>query len=157
MQTRLSIRIYQSLVYALVALTSVFVGACASSGQAIPFTVILEGSSASQHSRPQGYVITSASEWQMLQEQLRRDIDLNPVLPAIDFSQTQLAAVFAGAKPQGGYAIKVERVIQTEQEIVVYTTEVQPGDRAGIAQIVYPYQIISLPRTSLPIRFSFDR
>jgi hypothetical protein len=83
--------------------------------------------------------------------------DLRPGLPNIDFSQTLIIAVFAGAKPSGGYTIKVSRIVQTEQAVVVHVAEERPArGQAGIAQIVYPYQIVSLPRTTLPIRFSFD-
>ena len=68
-----------------------------------------------------------------------------------------LAAVFAGAKPRGGYTIKVRRIVQTERDVIVYVTEQAPSSgQAGTAQITYPYQIVSLPRTSLPLRFSFD-
>jgi hypothetical protein len=133
-------------------------GACTRAGsQEIPFSTILEGSSASQYTQREGRVIMSITDWQALQTQLQRDIDLRPGLPNVDFSQTLIIAEFAGAKPSGGYTIKVSRIVQTEQAVVVYVTEAPPaGGQAGIAQIVYPYQIVSLPRTALPIRFSFD-
>lgn len=148
----------RSILCCIALILGLLASACGDAGgQDIRFSVVLEGDSAARYSEAGGLVIASAEEWQVLQAQLQRDIDLRPALPSVDFSQTVLAAVFAGAKPRGGYTIKVRRIVQTERDVIVYVTEQAPSSgQAGTAQITYPYQIVSLPRTSLPLRFSFD-
>ena len=117
----------------------------------------MEGDSASGYPRRQGLVISSLMDWEALQPQLEADLFSQPELPNLDFSQSILVIVFAGEKPSGGYTIQVKRIIQTDQEVVVYVTETKPArDQLAITQITYPYQIVILPRTTLPVHFKFE-
>lgn len=145
------------VLWSVPAVLSLLVAACAPTGNEIAFAVILEGDSASDYPRPEGIVIASQADWEALQKQLELDIVLQPKLPAIDFAQTILVAVFAGEKPSGGYSIRVERIVQTDREVIVNVMEAKPAsDQFTIAQITYPYQVVSLPRTSLAVRFDFE-
>jgi hypothetical protein len=135
-----------------------FVAGCAPAGREAAFTVILEGDSADAFPRQQGRVIASLADWEDLQQQLQSDILGQAQLPNVDFSKSMLVAAFAGERPSGGYAISVRRIVETGEALVVEVTEVKPAsDQMAIAQVTYPYQIVSLSRTVLPVRFRFEQ
>ena len=144
-------------VFAL-ALLNLVVVACTASAkeEEIPFTVIVEGDTAAEYPDRQGAIIASSSEWKTLWEQLHRYTIPRPALPEVDFTQHMLLAVFAGEKRTGGYAIQVKRVTQTDQAVIVHVTETAPGpEDVVVAMITYPYQVVKIPRTDLPVHFEF--
>ncbi|BCX04597.1 MAG: hypothetical protein KatS3mg053_2535 [Candidatus Roseilinea sp.] len=137
-------------------LITAFVAACAPSGKNVAFTVIVEGNSASDYPTPQGKVISSEADWASLQRQLGADLAMQTALPSVDFTQSQLVAVFAGEKPSGGYSVAVREIVESDREIIVYVTlEAPDSSQIVITAITYPYQIVRMPRTSLPARFVF--
>jgi len=77
-----------------------------------------------------------------------------PEKPSIDFEALQIAAVFAGEKPSGGYSIEVT-AMQTEDEyLTVYFREQRPSPGDIVTQaLTQPYHIIRFPRTEHEVRF----
>ncbi len=77
-----------------------------------------------------------------------------PRKPRIDFETRQIAAVFAGEKPSGGYSIEVTG-IQTEDEyLTVYFREQSPSPGDIVTQaLTQPYHIIQFSRTEREVRF----
>lgn len=143
-------------LFALALLTLVVIGCTASAKEEIPFTVVAEGDTAADYPDQQGVVIGSPAEWEAVWEQLHRYTIPQPALPEMDFTQHTVLAVFAGEKRSGGYTIRVERVTQTDQAVIVHVTETAPGPRdITTALITYPYQVVKIPRTSLPVHFEF--
>jgi hypothetical protein len=145
-----------SIYLFVLALLSLVVTGCTTPAEEIPFTVIAEGDTAANYPNRQGVVIASPSEWETLWEQLHRYTIPRPALPEVDFTQHTLLAVFAGEKPSGGYTIRVKRVIQTDQRVIVHVIETAPGTgNITTALITYPYQIVKVRRISLPVHFDF--
>lgn len=143
-------------LFALALLSLAITGCTASTREEIPFTVVAEGETAADYPDQQGIVIGSPAEWEELWEQLHRYTIPRPALPEVDFTQHTVLAVFAGEKPSGGYTIQVERITQTDQTVIVYVTETAPGPRdITTMMITYPYQVVKIPHTSLPVRFRF--
>jgi len=141
---------------ALVSLSLTLVGCTTSVREEIPFTVIAEGDTAADYPDQQGIVIGSLAEWEELWSQLRGYTIPQPAVPELEFTQYTVLAVFAGEKRSGGYTVQVERVIQTDQAVIVRVTETAPGtDQMTTAQITYPYQVVKIPHTSLLVRFDF--
>ena len=143
-------------LFALALLSLIVTGCTASTKEEIPFTVVAEGDTAADYPDQQGVVVASPSEWETLWEQLHRYTIPRPTLPEVDFTQHTLLAVFAGEKRSGGYTIQIERVTRTDQAVIVRVTETAPGpEDITTALITYPYQVVKIPRISLPVHFEF--
>lgn len=54
-------------------------------------------------------------------------------IPKIDFKKSQVLALFLGSKNTGGYAIMVDKVEETLNEVIVYTSVQTPTERATMA------------------------
>jgi hypothetical protein len=62
--------------------------------------------------------------------------------------------VFAGERPTGGYQIAVERVEMREGRLRVSVRDTAPPPGAPVTQsLTYPYHIVAIPRTNLPVEF----
>lgn len=141
----------------LVTMSLGLVGCARWRGETIDFTVVDEGDTASDYPDRQGMCVDSLSKWRSLWEQLHRYTIPQPVLPEIDFTQYMLIAVFAGEKKSGSYSVQVQQVRETKQALIVHTVVKSPDpDQVVIAQIIYPYQIVKIPRSGLPVNFRFD-
>lgn len=77
-------------------------------------------------------------------------------VPRIDFSTQTVLAVFQGWKGSSGYSIKITKIDQAESLLIVHVQETVP-DRSGhcsfLAVMTYPYQIVTIPKTQLPVSF----
>jgi len=103
---------------------------------------------------PQELVVRSAEEWQRLW--LAHEAGASPArpLPGVDFSDSVCIAIFAGERPTGGYAVKVERVVEAGGglEVVYRVTGPAPGDIVSQA-LTSPFQVISVASRQAPVRF----
>lgn len=141
----------------LVTMSLGLVGCARWRGKTIDFTVVDEGDTASDYPDRQGMSIDSLSEWRSLWEQLHRYTIPKPPPPEIDFTRYMLVAVFAGEKRSGGYSVQVQQVRETKQGLTVSAVVESPDpDQVTTAQIVYPYQIVKVPRSDLPVNFQFN-
>lgn len=66
-------------------------------------------------------------------------------IPRIDFSKERIVALFLGQKNSGGYAIKVEDVVEKGGKIYVSVKEIAPksGEMATMA-ITNPYTFVKI-------------
>ena len=143
-------------LFALALLSLAVTDCTASTGEETPFTVVADGDTAADYPDRQGIVIGSLAEWKELWEQLHRYTIPRPAVPEMDFTKHTVLAVFAGEKRSGGYTIRVERITQTDQAVIVHVTETAPGPRdITTTLITYPYQVVKIPRISLPVHFEF--
>lgn len=77
-----------------------------------------------------------------------------PRKPSIEFETVQIAAVFAGEKPSGGYSIEITALQTEEEHLTVYFREQGPAPGDIVTQaLTHPYHIIQFPRTEREIRF----
>lgn len=111
----------------------------------VPFTALAEGSRSEVTSRV-NYLVETPEElarlWDLLQEA--------PPVPTVDFNTKVVAAVFAGEVPTAGYDIAVTEVEDTDSRVVKIEL-VKPDEGCVLAQsLTAPYQVIELPKTSLP-------
>ncbi len=117
-----------------------------SSAVAVPFTEIAKGSQSAIERRV-NYLITSSSQF----GELWKMITATGTPPKIDFKTHAVIAVFAGQKPATGYAIAVAKIEDASVRMVSITLA-KPSDNCILAQsITTPYQLISVPTTSLPL------
>jgi hypothetical protein len=112
----------------------------------VPFTQLAQGSQSTVTGRA-NYLITSTTQlsdlWNM--------IDAQGETPTIDFNTHDVIAVFAGKEPTAGYTIAVSTVSDSTVRQVLVTLN-SPGPSCLLAQsVTEPYQIIVLPKTTLPL------
>jgi hypothetical protein len=71
-----------------------------------------------------------------------------------DFTKKRILGLVAGEKPTGGYAIKIQSVVENDCQIVVEYYEKAPKpDEVVTTAITYPSDYIVLPKSSKPILF----
>ena len=74
-----------------------------------------------------------------------------PALPAVDFTQDDVIAVFAGSEPTAGYAISVAKVADAANRLVTVTLS-SPDSTCVLAEsLTAPYQVVELAKTALPL------
>jgi hypothetical protein len=95
--------------------------------------------------------VRTAAEWRALWARHAPDA----ALPAVDFDQETVVAVFLGTRPTAGYGVQiVEAVRGAGGELTVRFRERRPAGDAITAQVITsPFAIVALPRTAAPIRF----
>lgn len=66
-------------------------------------------------------------------------------IPKIDFTKSQVVALFLGQKNNGGYTISIDRVEETSDKIIIYKKiEIpKPGEMVTMA-ITKPYIIVKI-------------
>ena len=112
----------------------------------VSFTEIAKGSQ-SVVERRVNYLITSSGQF----DELWKMVTATGTPPKIDFKTHSIIAVFAGQKPTAGYAIAVAKIEDASARMVSITLA-KPSDSCILAQsITTPYQLISVPTTSLPL------
>lgn len=77
-------------------------------------------------------------------------------LPRIDFSRQAVYLVAAGPRSSTGYELRIERVQDQGDHVVVVVRERTPslGD-AVEARVTYPFRLIALPRTDEPVKLKW--
>jgi hypothetical protein len=71
-----------------------------------------------------------------------------------DFTQKRILGLFAGAKPTGGYTIKIQSVVEDNCQIIVEYFEKEPQkDEIVTTAITYPADYVLLPKSNKPILF----
>jgi hypothetical protein len=77
---------------------------------------------------------------------------LNVALP--DFTKKRILGLLAGPKPTGGFAIKIQSVVEDDCQIIVEYFEKEPKKDEVVATVVtHPADYIVLPKSSKPILF----
>lgn len=86
-------------------------------------------------------ILSEPNEIKMLQNDkvLKNKISLN------DVNKSNFIILNMGEKPTGGYAIGVENVVETSENIVITVKETNPDPEAMVTQgITYPYCVVKI-------------
>ena len=130
----------------------------AAGGDSVPtvaFETVAKGSQAAV-TKPRTAVIRSHADWNALWNEVNANRIPVPEAPKIDFSAHLVAAVFAGRKPSGGYAVTVQRVTRNTEGLHIWYRLSQPAPGAIVTMaLTSPYHIISVATAdrSLPVTF----
>jgi len=77
-------------------------------------------------------------------------------LPNIDFERSEVYLVAAGPRSSSGYELQVLRVQDLGDHIVVVVHERTPSLGSAVqARVTYPFRLISLPRSSKPVKLKW--
>ncbi|HID50012.1 MAG TPA: protease complex subunit PrcB family protein [Chromatiales bacterium] len=130
--------------------------ACASppvNKQPVPFTTLARGSYC-EVTRPAAHVIRNHAELETFWDMLGPD---KQKVPDIDFNARTILAIFMGEQASGGYAIRIDRIVQTPEEVIVEVRKTTPAKGSAVSMaLTRPYILVSIPRTELPIEFQYQ-
>lgn len=77
------------------------------------------------------------------------------VPPKLDFSKYVILGIFLGERPNPGFGVKISDIIERSDTIEVRFTEYLPNPDMGYVQvIVYPFDMVYIPKTMKRIVFS---
>ena len=95
-------------------------------------------------------VVRSRAEWDAL---WKAHAGLQPI-PAVDFSQEFIAAVFLGTRPSGGFGAEILGTRREAASLVIEYRERMPAASDVVTQaLTSPFHIVRVPRFEGPIRF----
>ncbi len=73
---------------------------------------------------------------------------------AVDFDQSMVIAVFMGQRATGGYAIEIKRIVDRNDQVVVYYETTEPSEDDMLAQVITsPYHIVKIDLSGKEIIF----
>ena len=99
-------------------------------------------------------VVKSAEEWERLWLAHQAGAFPQRPLPAVDFSSSLCIAIFAGERPTGGFAVKVDQVVESAGGLEVVYRVTGPAPGAIVSQALSsPFQIIAVASRPGPVRF----
>jgi hypothetical protein len=77
-------------------------------------------------------------------------------IPPIDFAQREVYLVAAGPRSSTGYDLRIVRVQDEGDHIVVVVRERTPslGDPVK-ARVTYPFRLITIPRSDKPVKLKW--
>jgi hypothetical protein len=120
----------------------------------IAFTTI-DRSNYSLVQEPNNVVVRDAASWTLLWK-AHTGSDAN--VPAVDFSQSMVVAVFRGRLPNGCYSTMITQVYRAKSVINVHRVDTEPGpDAICTLAIVTPAHLVSIPRSDEPVVFTAER
>lgn len=125
-------------------------------GQPVPVTRVHEAFPAaySGFSQQTQLVVESRAEWEEVWRPLWGSADPAPAAPAIDFSRQTVVVAAMGTRATGGYVVRVEKAASQADHVVVQVVETSPSGGCPTTQAVTaPVDVVTVPRTSQPIRF----
>lgn len=113
---------------------------------------------------PGYYIINSKEELNALLSKSRNSLSrsgnfeliasFETAIPEIDFTKYTLIAVFMGEFPTSGYSVTIDKIIEDDNEILVYLTEISPGKNCIVEQVfTYPYQAVEIAKISKNVKF----
>lgn len=99
-------------------------------------------------------VVRSAAEWAQLWAQHTSHLQPPPALPAVDFSQEQVLAVFLGSRPSGCHHVTVLEVLDgSGSRLVRYRETLPSAGQACTLAITHPAHLVRVPASTQPVRF----
>jgi hypothetical protein len=115
----------------------------------VPFATVAQGT-LSNIDEPRQVIVRTAAEWQALWKQHGGD----GAAPAVDFTQSIVAAVFLGSRPTAGFTVEITNVKTDRNGTVVEFVERQPPRDEFVAQVLTaPFHAVRLARTAGSIEF----
>lgn len=100
-----------------------------------------------ENTKPGMFVVKSEGEWKNMWQSVAGKTPKEE--SGVDFSKSEVMAVFAGTKNTSGYSVLVKKVLETDKQVKVVVEEESPGKNCFYAQALSnPYHIIKFAKTS---------
>jgi hypothetical protein len=101
-------------------------------------------------------VIRTEEEWERLWTLHKSTVSPAPKVPAVDFQQEMILAVFSGDRRTGGYGIEIQKIEEDPErgQLSVYFLETEPPPRSMVIQAFnQPCHLVRTEKINLPARF----
>ena len=99
-------------------------------------------------------VVRDAEGWKRTWRAIHRRVSPVPPVPAIDFGREMVVVAALGARPTGGFSIRVDSVIDAGDALEVVIRKDIPGAGCFLsAALTQPLDLALLPARPLPVRF----
>jgi len=122
----------------------------------IDFQTIDNGTQ-SGYQRRASIVIRNQERWEEIWNLHTSNLDQIPRIPKFDFSKEMVIAIFRGEFPSSGYYTEVSGIIRQNNGIKVVITETDDIGGMVLDVITYPFHIVKLDKSDLPIEFEYRR
>jgi hypothetical protein len=102
---------------------------------------------------PQRMVIRDQKNWEKVWTAMTGNIMPQQAVPKMDFTKTEILAVFMGRKMTGGYAVRIVSIEEKDKLIVtVRESSPPPGGMVTMA-LTSPYHVVLIPKTGKDVKF----
>jgi hypothetical protein len=137
-----------------ISLAGVLVGACGSAPQDVSYRDITAQSGRLEFPRITRQLFRTRAALDAVLERANPGRELS--VPAIDFSRRDAYLVAAGPRSSTGYDLRIVRVQDVGDHVVVVVRERTPslGDPVQ-ARVTYPFRLITLPRSDEPVKLKW--
>ncbi len=136
-------------IFLIIFLLPVIFAGCA--GENIEFETLAAGYN-SQEVEPSYYVIKDEERLKEVWDKIGEGNAAEA-----DFEKNMVIAVFQGEQPTGGFEIKVNKIVETKENLNVYVKEIVPDPSDIVTQALSsPYHIIKLERIEKKVEFITD-
>ncbi|HEX5776209.1 MAG TPA: protease complex subunit PrcB family protein, partial [Caulobacteraceae bacterium] len=106
---------------------------------------------------PANFVVTGPAEWDAVWRRIVARHGNPPGPPPVDFSREMLLVAAMGTQPTGGYAIRIDRVIDNGTFLEALVTRTSPGPRCGAtAALTNPVDVVRVPVSTKPVRWAMS-
>jgi hypothetical protein len=103
---------------------------------------------------PEYIVIRDAGQWEKVWDRLSAGRLPREKAPEIDFDQRMLLGAFLGEKATGGYAIRIDELVEESSSLRATVVVESPGpDEMVTMALTSPYHIVSVPKRDTPVQF----
>ena len=94
---------------------------------------------------PWQIVIRSPEEWKALWNKHVAPDPNSPPVPAVNFTNNIVAAVFSGEKPTGGYTVEITAAEKSDGALLIYYRETSPRPGGIVTQaLTQPFHIVTI-------------
>ena len=121
----------------------------------VSFNILSKGSY-SNVSLANQFVIRNLKDWQRSWQ--IHNLDPNQPMPAVNFDNDFVLAVFAGQQPSGGYSVGISKIARKDNNLYVSVTFSEPAanDMVSLA-LTQPYIFVSTEKVDGKIYFLADK
>jgi hypothetical protein len=99
-------------------------------------------------------VVRDAQAWRAVWQTIHRRAAPMPPVPPVDFAREMIVVAALGARPSGGFAIRVDSVIHLGDSLEVVVRKDLPGRSCLLsAAVTQPVDLARVPARPLPVRF----
>jgi hypothetical protein len=141
------------LAFLILALALALTG-CGSQSRLVPYTDLTRAAGPLEFTRIKRQLFRDRAE---LVEFLQENNPGRPLrLPPINFTQQEVYLVAVGPRSSTGYDLRIIRVYDEGDRVVVVVREQTPslGDPVK-ARVTYPFRLIALPRSNEPVKLKW--
>lgn len=117
-----------------------------------PFTEIIQNQYGGPQ-KPQLHIVKELESMKQFYAFINKTRKPGFALPKINFDKETVIILCLGEKRTGGYGIKVNNIIESEEEIQVFIKEIKPSGDMVATVITRPFYIAKIPITSKEIKF----